>query len=540
MRRTSVNLEESHINDLKDIENRTGKKRNEIIREAVKQYTDINSHISSVASLSKSGTLSNRTARLTESANKQSLGTDVIAYTYAGALQYLEQEKMIALVTQLYSQDPLAHRIIEAISDFCIGEGYTWETIDSVLEERLEEFWIHPRNNLHITQYQRVSELLLYGEQCYPAFVNSKTGIVKLGNVNPSFIKQTILDPDDYHMVIGVELNTNGTPRTYRTIFPGHDDDEDLFNSKALSLRANMDGDCFYFPINSLSLPMTAAGFGDKQYQIRGRSELLPLIDRLGIMDDLNYLNLDRIQILLSVIYDIEVAQASPKEIKAIIDEFGLPNGPSVRAHDDKMKIKVESPKLGSTEISTLFTLLRDEIIGGAGIPPHWIGKGEANRASAMSMELPTLKKLRAKQKMISLMFDQIIDYQVFQFKKLDLIDKDSYAIVRVPSITRKDMINIGDSLVKSVPNLVTAVTNGWITNDDAGKIFRELADYGVDLQVPENIIINDIATMSLEGKVTDEGMTTHDYIALDNPEEELEDKQERDQSRQVSTGYDE
>ena len=538
MRKTSINLEESHVSELEDIARRTGKKRNELVREAVKQYTDINSQISSIASLSKSGSLSNRIARLTESANKQGLGTDVIAYTYAGALQYLEQEKAIALVTQLYSQDPLAHRIIEAITDFCIGEGYTWETLDTTLEDYLEKFWTNPCNNLHISQYQRVSELLLYGEQCYPSFVNPVTGMVKLGNVSPAFIKQTILDPDNYHMVIGVELSTSGSPRTYRTIFPGYED-EDIFNSKAISLRTKMDGDCFYFPINSLSIPMTAAGFGDKQYQMRGRSELLPLIDRLGILDDLNYLNLDRIQILLSVIYDIEVAQASPKEIKAIIDEFGLPNGPSVRAHDDKMKIKVDSPKLGSTEITSLFTLLRDEIVGGAGIPAHWVGKGEANRASAMSMELPTLKKLRAKQKLISLMFDQIIDYQVYQLKKLGKIAEDSYAIVRVPSITRKDMINIGDSLVKTVPNLVTAVANGWITNDDAGKIFRELADFGVDLQVPENFIIDDIATMSMEGTSTDDG-NAHDYIALDNPEEEIEDKQDRDQSRQVSTGYDE
>ena len=543
MKKTSVNFRDHQLSYLDGLAESRGQDRSSILRDIVDSVSRDRRDESRMHGQSRPL----RLGRLTESARFIPAESDVIAYTYAGAMHHLEQEKMISLATQLYSQNPLAHRIIELITDFCIGSNIMWETQDDDLEDIFSEFWTHSRNAFERTQYQRVSELLLYGEQCYPVFTSPDTGLVQLGNVHPAFIKQTILDPDDYKLVIGVEFYTDGyNTKTYRTIFS--EDTATFFNDKAISMRDEMDGDCFYFAINMLSLPISAEGYGERSYQMRGRSELLPLMDRLGILDDLNYLNLDRIQILLSVIYDITVSQASSTEIEKIMDEFGIPTGPAVRAHDEKMSVDVKTPKLGSTEISTLFKMVTDEIVGGAGIPSHWIsGSGSANRATAMSLELPTLKKLTAKQGVVVDIFRKILDFQLYQAKLVGRVSDDVEYSIKIPAITRKDLLNIGDALTKATKNLQIAVAEGWISNVSAGEIFREIAEgYGIELPEPE--VVEDIdIMMQQKGDIQDEILDPskskddtseqpHDYKALDNPEETREEKEHRDLSRQLST----
>lgn len=544
MKKTTINLQETVVDRLDQLATSTSRDRSQVIRDVLNAAL----HTEEGDTTRMRGRNGGTSRRLTESTRFIPNSSDAVGYSYAGAMHYLEQEKMIALATQLYSQNPLAHRIIEVITDFCIGDNISWETDDEDLDELFHEFWHHPRNAFHETQYQRVSELLLYGEQCYPVFVNPVTGLVQLGNIHPAFIKQTILDPDDYKLVIGVEVyGSSAMTTTYRTIFS--EDSNTFLNDQALKMRNEMDGDCFYFAINTLSLPMAANGYGDRSYQIRGRSELLPLMDRLGIIDDLNYLNLDRIQILLSVIYDIEVAQGTPKDIEKIMEEFGIPNGPAVRAHDEKMKINVRTPTLGSSDIAGLFKMVTDEILGGAGIPSHWIGEGEANRASAMSMELPTLKKLAAKQKVVVGMFKKILDFQEYQGTESGRIKEESSFSIRVPTITRKDMINIGDALNKAVPNLEKAIDRGWIPPQIGAEIFQEIAQgYGVQYEIPEMLeelgeIIEEELLNPVEEPVPEEPEEQqpgedpeHDYIAKDNPEESREEKEDRDELKKVST----
>jgi len=532
MKKTTINVTNKQWEDLSKRSKELNKDRSTVIRELLD-----NGLRGPPSMCGSNGVIS----RLTESARFVPAASDVVAYSYAGALHYLEQEKMIALATQLYSQNPLAHRIIEVITDFCVGDSITWETDDENLRDVLDEFWDHPRNELDNSQYQRVSELLLYGEQCYPVFVNPMSGLVQLGSVHPAFIKQTVLDPDHYNFVIGVEVNNSAvSTTTYRTIFL--DDERTFLNDKALEMREEMTGDCFYFAINRLSLPMVANGYGERSYQNRGRSELLPLIDRLGMLDDLNYLNLDRIQILLSVIYDITVNQGTPKDIQRVTDEFGLPSGPAVRVHDEKMSIDVKTPNLGASETSTLFKTLQDEILGGVGLPSHWVGEGQANRASAMSMELPTLKKLKAKQRIVAGMFRKIIDYQVLEASNAGRVDTDATYSLNVPAITRKDLITIGDALNKGVGNLEKAVQSRWITNRAAGEVFREIASgYGIELKEPEDV--GDIDEMMKVSRIVGEEEqeashgepAVHDYTGVDNPEEPREEKDERDLAKAVS-----
>jgi hypothetical protein len=44
---------------------------------------------------------------------------------------------------------------------------------------------------------KKVRELSIYGEQCYPTFVNELDGFVRLGYLDPSLIETIVKDPDN-------------------------------------------------------------------------------------------------------------------------------------------------------------------------------------------------------------------------------------------------------------------------------------------------------------------------------------------------------
>jgi hypothetical protein len=212
------------------------------------------------------------------------------------------------------------------------------------------------------------------------------------------------------------------------------------------------------------------------------------------------------------------------------------------------MTVDVKTPRLGSSDTATLFKMIEDEILGGVGIPSQWFGdSGNANRASAMSMELPTLKKLKSRQRVVADMFKSILDYQVEEGRSHGKISEDATYSLNIPAITRKDLSIVGDALNKAVGNLEKAVSNIWITNVEAGEIFREIASgYGIELHEPENV--SDVDEMISETNETPEEETPneeehefgeapyHDYVGQDNPEEPREEKEERDLNKSIAS----
>jgi hypothetical protein len=44
---------------------------------------------------------------------------------------------------------------------------------------------------------KKVRELAIFGEQCYPAFVNEHDGMVRIGYLDPALIATVVMDPDN-------------------------------------------------------------------------------------------------------------------------------------------------------------------------------------------------------------------------------------------------------------------------------------------------------------------------------------------------------
>ncbi len=102
---------------------------------------------------------------------------------------------MINIAVYLYDTYLIAARIAEIILDYVIGSGviYTCDYPDA--KAVIDNFWTDPINNWPLYQSEAVIDLCVYGEQCWPVFIDDNTGKVRLGYIDPGNISKVITDP---------------------------------------------------------------------------------------------------------------------------------------------------------------------------------------------------------------------------------------------------------------------------------------------------------------------------------------------------------
>jgi len=288
-------------------------------------------------------------------------------------LNLLTQRRMQDIAFYLYDSNPMAGRIIEIIEDFVIGDGFTFTAKDKDVKEVLDNFWNDPDNNLDEEMNINVVELYLFGELCLPVWVNSADGAVKLSYMDPKTILKIKKDP--YNAKLNKTLiwrkPTGQVERELSII----NIDKNL-KSKSYG---KLVGDCFYFTINKVSSAT------------RGRSTLLRLADWLDGYDQFLFARLERAFLINTFIWDIECEGMSKEELQEFVKTLATPRPGSIRAHNDKIKWKSETPKLEGADASEEARLFKNQILGGAGYPEHWFAEGSRTTRACYSEDTETL-----------------------------------------------------------------------------------------------------------------------------------------------------
>jgi len=101
----------------------------------------------------------------------------------------LTQARMQKIAAFMWERNPLANRLIELVTAYLLGEGVKLTCKNEDGQALLRKFWRDPINKLGQKLAAMVRECELYGEQCYPVFVNEQTGFVRLGYLDPSLIE---------------------------------------------------------------------------------------------------------------------------------------------------------------------------------------------------------------------------------------------------------------------------------------------------------------------------------------------------------------
>jgi hypothetical protein len=392
------------------------------------------------------------------------------------------QEKAIDASYRLWNSNPLAGALIEIIVDYVIGEGIKVTAEDEAVQKVLDKFLSDPVNDLIGEDGSvgsglegMVRELSIFGEQLILTFVRDGSDIgvvgdgrVRIGTVDPKQIHSVITDTNNAKDILAVRLkgsgagdgplykvirssgagealegkrnlkkyremvnkthNKKGQPHNLEAIKQAMPKLEppivgkeyrvcEAEGSNTLRMEAvNPDekrsmqpsGECFLFQVNKISTG------------VRGRPDILRMIDWLDRFDQVFFDGAEHVAILNAFAWDLEIkggtADNQNKELNLthqakVVSK--LRSG-SVYSHNENAILEPKNPDLKTQDIDTLIRDLRVLISGGARIPEHWLGEGSrANRATAEVMGEPTFRMLTRRQAFVRNMLRKMCQYQI-------------------------------------------------------------------------------------------------------------------------------
>jgi hypothetical protein len=413
-------------------------------------------------------------------------------------LSPVSQSRMRDMALYLWESNLLANRLIELPLAYLLAEGAALKCKDEDNQKILKRFWRDPINQMDLKLAKKVRELALYGEQCYPAFVNEHNGHVRLGYLDPSLIETVVVDPDNPEQPIGIVTvkDRKGAARRYRVIVNGP---EGVFTARTQEIRATFtDGEAFYFTINDLSNGR------------RGRSDLLAQGDWVDGYDQFLFGELDRAQFMRSFLWDVTLTGATPEQVEEKSRKITAPAPGSVRVHNEGEVWKAETPDLKAQDSSENARLFRNHVLGGATVPEHWYGGGgDVNRASAAEMGEPTFKMFSMRQRYLKHMLESIGFYVLRQTALVKGHEPDpeddAYEVTaEFPEMTARDTSKYAAALQQVVVACGLAVDKGFITRETALSLINAIAGrLGVEIDVESELeAAQEAAAKQVEGDV--------------------------------------
>jgi hypothetical protein len=389
-------------------------------------------------------------------------------------LNQLTQRRMQDIAFYLYDSNPMAKRIVEIIRDFVVGDGFTYSAEDKSVEEVIDEFWNDPDNNLDSEIDVNVLEESIFGELCLPVWVNPANGHVKLGYIDPKCILKVVKDPSNPKITKSVIWKKPSGTVEHESMVINTDRS---IKSKSYAM---LNGDCFYFTINKVSSAS------------RGRSDLLCLADWLDGYDQFLFARLERAFLLNNFIWDIKCEGMNKEELQSFVNTITAPRAGSIRAHNEKITWSAVSPQLESNDASGEARLFKNQILGGAGYPEHWFAEGSTTtRATALEMGLPTLKKLKSRQRKTKFELIRMVNFVIDQAILHGRLKKDvnrDFRIIPSPIVSR-DNKGTAEAINGLVDGLTKAKAAGWVDDKKAKVILNAiLSQVGVDMEVDKEI----------------------------------------------------
>ena len=409
-------------------------------------------------------------------------------------LDPLTQSRMQRIAHFLWEQNLLANRIIELPVAFLLAEGVrlTTEEEDEANQAVLDRFWSDPINDMNLKLPKKVRELALFGEQCYPAFVNEADGMVRIGYLDPALIATVVMDPDNPEQPIGIVTvkDNKGNARRFRVIINGP---EEVFTARTQAIRAGFtEGEAFYFKVNDLSSGR------------RGRSDLLAQADWLDGFDQFLFGELERQALLRAFVWDVTLKNADEATVKKRSKEILTPKANSVRVHNDSEEWDTVTPDLKSSDSAAAAALFRNHVLGGASIPPHWYAEGgDVNRAVGAEMAEPTIKMLAMRQRVWKHVLESIGRYVLMKAvgASADFGDKRMQVRAVFPEIAAKDTTKYATALQQVITACGIAILNHLLTRATAVKLIAVTATrLGIEID-PET----ELAAAEAEGAKTGE-----------------------------------
>ena len=422
----------------------------------------------------------------------------------------LEYTKVQEMSFYLFQRNPIAHRMIEIIRDFCVGDDLRVSikimkrTEDGNLDterpdgqEIWDDFYSDPYNRLNTEFGEFVTDYFLNGELVCPTFVNLVNGSVRLGYIDPLNVAEVVCEPMNIREVVSLTcVQANSTEKLPLQVVRVDSDVKSKTFGKLI-------GECLYFRS------------GKVVNQKRGTPLLAELIDWLDALDQFLFDSLEGFVLRNAFMWDITMEGADEKELQK--KSIAPPKPGSTKLHNEKVKWEVLSPDLKSQDVAEAMRLVKNFILAGKGYPEHWFADGgNTNLATAEAMSIPVMKMLKAKQSEVKNIIRFMAQY-VLDSSKLVTLGKDEYFQIDVSAFDfeRKDAAVIGSAFVQLVTAAIAATDKGWMSQESAKKLVDGmLQKLGIEVDPTETV--EQIAENAAKKKLKDdedEAIATYEEV---------------------------
>lgn len=383
------------------------------------------------------------------------------------------QQRMREMAVYQWETNMLINRMIELPIAFMLAQGCKLTVEDEDNQKVLNRFWNDPINEMDMKLPKKLRELSIFGEQCYPVFVNEGDGLVRLGYLDPALIATVVKDPDNSEQPIGIVTmkDKKGIAHKYRVIINGP---EDVFSDRTRAIREAdfTDGECFFFRVNDLSSGS------------RGRSDMLAQIDWADAYEEFMFGELDRSRFLRSFVWDVKLTGATPEQVEERAKKITAPAPNSVRVHNDAEEWSDVTPSLQSGDSKEQARLFRNHILGGGTMPEMWFGGGgDVNRSTAAEMGEPTFKIYSMRQNVFRYMLESMGKYQLrMEFKRgqkegePDFTDPKWTVKAVFPEMISRDVSKFTTALSQAAAGAAVAITQGLVSKLTAARIIEKIA----------------------------------------------------------------
>ena len=395
-------------------------------------------------------------------------------------LSVLGQVRMQDTAYWLWEQNLLARQLIETPISFLVGRKLRVTVPDEEAQGWVDAWWRDPITDVALRLPEWMRGLKIFGEQCWPTFVDSMSGHVRLGYLSPCAIATVVRDPDNPACPVGIVTvkDRKGRACRYRIIYAGP---ETMFSARTAAIRETFtDGECFYWRRNTLP---------DSP---RGRSDLLASLDWLDAYERYLYGELDRADFLRAFVWDVTLTGATQADVEARAKQIRAPSPGEVRVHNEAEKWEAIAPKLEAHESAAAARLWRNHILSGAALPEHWFGGGgDVNRATAAEMGAPTMKAFAQERDLWTEILRRCAGYVIWRRMDpsgvsapgADEFDADLAPAVEWPEMVEQDMSRHAASLQQTSAAVVVALDRGLIGEELAVRIFASVAErLGVEI----------------------------------------------------------
>ena len=383
------------------------------------------------------------------------------------------QRRAQRLAFLLYRINVRAYGGVELGVDFVVGNGVKLKAKDPTVLALLQRHWRVNRWGTMLREYLRA--LAIFGELLFPVFVSNK-GFVRISSISPFKIWKLHRNEQDGARfdAIAVRLRDAPSSATKQT-----DAGDDKKNMKAYTLiepdddgflidepnEVGKDGLAFFFPANRV------AGSS------RGTPDYMAAIDFLQGLDSFTMALLDRADLAMQAVYDLEYKGLQGKELKKKANAYGrnLRDG-GIWAHNENASMKIQLPNIGASDAANVAKILKDAIHAGFRKPGHFFGDiSDLTRSAAQEISIVISKSLEGRQQFARDMLEEILTFQVEQAVKKGLLKSDVDTTFRVefPPIFLRDLQGVASALVQLTLALDAAVLSEYIELSVARDTFQ-------------------------------------------------------------------